>query len=108
MNPIPNQRQYPRRASFIIAEYTVKGKTFRDVIKNIGAGGLFIRTWRKVAAGQSITLQFPLLNFENTLQVSGIVSRIDPMGFAVTFNESIDGLICKEGQFPEIVHESDR
>ena len=108
MNFDPNQRQYPRRTAFIIAEYTVKEGTHRDVIKNIGAGGLFVRTWKKITVGQSIALQFPLFDFENTIQVSGIVSRIDPMGFAVAFDEPINGLICKEGHFPEIVHESNR
>ena len=29
-------------------------------------------------------------------------------GFAVTFNEPIHGLVCKEGHFPEIVNERDR
>jgi len=32
MNPIPNNRQYPRRTAFIIAEYTLKEGTYRDVI----------------------------------------------------------------------------
>ena len=108
MNPIPNQRQYPRRASYIIAEYLVKERTFRDVIKNIGAGGLFVRTSRRVAVGQPILLRFPLFQFANTIEVSGKVVRIDRNGFAVRFDEPIDGLICKEGHFPEIVHESDR
>ena len=108
MNPIPNQRQYTRRASYIIAEYTVKGRTHRDVIKYIGAGGLFVRTSRRVAFGQPIVVSFPLFQFDNTIQVSGKVIRIDRNGFAVRFDEPIDGLICKEGHFPEIVHESDR
>ena len=42
MKYVPNQRQYPRSASFIIAKYIVIEGEFRDVIKNIGAGGLFI------------------------------------------------------------------
>jgi hypothetical protein len=36
-----------------------------------------------------------------------IVCR-DLAGFAVTFNEPIHGLVCKEGHFPEIVNERDR
>jgi len=108
MNLKPNQRQYPRRASYIIAEYIVKERTFRDVIKNICAGGLFVRTSRRVAVGQPIVVSFPLFQFDNTIQVSGKVVRIDRNGFAVKFNNPIEGLICKEGHFPEIVHESDR
>jgi len=108
MNPIPNRRQYPRHVAYIIVEYTVKEGTYRDVIKNIGAGGLSVRTSRKINDGQSIMLKFPLFQFENTIQVSGKVARSNSDGFAVTFNEPIRGLICKEGQFPEIVHEVNR
>ena len=108
MNPIPNRRRYPRRTAYIIAEYTVLEGCFRDIIKNIGSGGLFIRTDRKIAVGQPILTKFPLFNFDKTLQASGRVVRGDPDGFAVTFNKPIEGLICKEGHFPEIVHEGDR
>ena len=108
MNPNPYQRQYPRRTAFIIAEYTTTKGTRQDVIKNIGAGGLFVRAWKKMEVGQAIILKFPLFNFEQTIQVAGTVSRIEPMGFTVTFDNPIEGLICKEGHFPEIVHEGDR
>ena len=108
MKPKPNRQQRSRRTSYIIAEYTVKEGTHRDVIKNIGAGGLFIRTSRKIAEGQSIVLEFPLLRFDNTIQVSGKVVRNDHDGFAVTFDEPIQGLTCKDGHLPEIVHEADR
>jgi Tfp pilus assembly protein PilZ len=108
MKYMPKRNTLPRRTSYIIAKYTVKEGTFRDVIKNIGAGGLFVRTSRKVAIGQTITLHFPLFSFEQNIRVSGTVSRMEPLGFAVTFDEKIEGLICKKGQFPEIVHEGDR
>jgi len=103
-----DKRQHPRSSSYIIAQYKVLEGTFRDVIKNISAGGLSVRTQRKVAIGQPISLEFPLFEFDNLVAVSGRVVRIDSCGFAVTFNEPIHGLICKEGQFPEIVHERDR
>ena len=108
MNPIPNNRQYPRRTAYIIAEYSVLEGSFRDIIKNIGAGGLFIRTDRKIAVGQPILTKFPLFNFDKTHQASGRVVRRDPDGFAVTFTKPVSGLICKEGYFPEIFHEDDR
>ena len=82
--------------------------TFRDFIRNIGAGGLFISTVRKVAVGQPVSIKFPLFNFDNLIQITGRAVRRDPEGVAVTFNEAIEGLICKEGHFPEIVHESNR
>ncbi|MBR9985995.1 MAG: PilZ domain-containing protein [Desulfosarcina sp.] len=108
MNPLPDNRQYSRRTAYIIAEYTVLEGIFRDKIKNIGAGGLFIRTDRKIAVGQPISIRFPLFNFDKTLHASGRVVRRDPDGFAVTFTDTISGLICKKGHFPEIFHEGEQ
>jgi len=103
-----NQRQHPRRASFIIVEYTVKEGTFRDIMKNIGANGMFINTQRSIAEGQPIALEFPLFDFDHTLKARGAVSRCSFNGFAVSFDQPIAGLVCKEGHLPEIVHEIDR
>ncbi len=103
-----NQRQYPRKAAFIIAEYTTNEGTFKDVIKNIGAEGLFVSTWRKFVYGEHIMLKFPLFSLESTIRVSGKVIRNHHDGFAVSFDKPISGLMCEEGHLPEIVQESDR
>ena len=108
MKIVAEKRQYPRRTAYIIGEYTVLEGTFRDFIRNIGAGGLFIATDRKVAVGQPVSIKFPLFNFDNPVQITGRAVRRDKDGLAVTFNEAIEGLICKEGHFPEIVQEGDR
>ena len=104
----PNRHEYPRRTSFIIAKYTVKEGSYRDVVKNIGASGLFVKTSRKIALGQSISLEFPLFDFENLIQVTGKVTRRDADGFAVEFDSPLQALARKNGKFPEIVHESER
>ncbi len=102
------QSRPARRAAYIIARYTVSEGTYRDVIKNIGAGGLFVRTSRKVSAGQAIVLDFPLFDFDATIQVSGQVTRRDKHGFAVVFDTPLDELIGDGGTVPRIVHEGDR
>ena len=107
-NRSPNQRNHKRRTSYIIVEYRVKEGTFRDIIKNIGANGMFVNTTRGIAEGQAIELQFPLFEFDHLVQVTGQVTRSMGTGFAVTFDQPIPGLICKDGKFPEIVHEIDR
>ncbi|MFO7713662.1 PilZ domain-containing protein [Desulfosarcina sp.] len=108
MSPKSKRPQRSRRTSYIIAQYTVKEGTHRDVIKNIGAGGLYIRTTRKISEGQSIQLEFPLFRFDNTVVVSGKVVRTDSDGFAVAFDEPLDALESKNGRLPEIVHEINR
>ncbi len=103
-----NQRRHPRRASYIIVEYTVREGKFRDIMKNVGADGLFVNTQRTIAGDQPILLEFPLFDFDHTIQVNGRVTRRSNNGFAVSFDQPIAGLICKEGHLPEIVHEIDR
>jgi hypothetical protein len=108
MKRTPNRHKHPRRTSYIIAEYTVREGKFRDVISNIGSGGLFIRTSRKVAVDQAIKLTFPLLDFDSTISVSGKVIRRDHKGFAVSFDNTIKELIGVDGSLTDIVHEGDR
>lgn len=108
MKHAKNQRQHSRRTSYIIVEYHVREGVFRDIMKNIGAKGIFIGTSRKIAEGQPIILKFPLFEFEHQIQVTGQVVRVGANGFSVEFDQPINGLICEEGQFPEIVHEIDR
>ena len=100
-----NQRQHPRRVSFIIVEYTVREGKFRDIMKNVGANGMFINTQRSIAGDQPILLEFPLFDFDHTIKVNGRVARRSNNGFAVSFDQPIAGLICKEGHLPEIVQE---
>ena len=108
MNAVPNRRQYPRHTALFSIKYTVKRGAFRDLIINIGAGGVFVRTRRTINQGQPINLQFPILAFKRMLSVMGIVVRSNSRGFAVMFDEPLEEKIYKEGQFPEIVHEVNR
>jgi Tfp pilus assembly protein PilZ len=108
MGPPQDRRQFPRQVSYIVAEYIVKEGTFRDIIKNISAGGLFVWTQRHVAVGQSIMLEFPLFEFEDVIQVSGTVVRSDAKGFEVNFNKPIAELQDNQGRPPKIVHEAER
>ena len=107
INPVLNRRQDPRQASYIIAEYKVIEGVFRDVVTNIGAGGLFIRTDRLITLGQSATIEFPLVEFDNIIQVTGKIVRKEINGFAVTFDKMIHGLVCRDGLLPEIVPDFD-
>jgi hypothetical protein len=104
----PGQRGFKRRTSFIIAEYKVKEGVFRDIIKNIGPGGIYIGTQRAIAGNQDIVLKFPLFSFQRQIEAKGRVVRSGPRGFAVTLNPPIDHLIGEAGAFAKIVHEIDR
>lgn len=101
-------RRDSRRTAYIIAEYTVKEGVFRDIIKNIGPNGIFIRTERTIDEGQEIILKFPLFTFDHQIEVKGRVTRSGPHGFAVALGEPLEGLIRPDGRISDIVHEIDR
>jgi hypothetical protein len=101
-------RAHTRSPAYIVAQYRVKEGVFRDIIKNIGANGIFIATRRQIASEQPVEILFPLFTFEHNIQITGKVARSGPHGFAITFDQPIAGLICQEAPFPEIVHEIDR
>lgn len=108
MNTVDNRRQYPRYMAVFSTKYTVKEGKFRDLIRNVGAGGVFVSTRRKIRQGRSINIQFPILALGKRLSVMGIVVRCDTNGFAVMFNEAIEAHLLKEGRFPGSVDEGNR
>ena len=107
-NPDRHARKYNRRTAFIIVEYEVKEGVFRDILKNIGPKGLFIGTRRVIEEDQDVILRFPLFSFEQRVEVKGRVTRRSPHGFAVALDAPLDGLLLKNGQLSDIVHEIDR
>lgn len=108
MNTVAHRRQYPRYTAVFSTKYIIKEGTFRDLIRNIGAGGVFISTTRKVSQGKLINIQFPIFAFEKRLSVMGTVVRCDTLGFAVRFNEAIEVNLFNGGRFPGSVKEGDR
>lgn len=105
MNVVPNRRRHPRHTALFSAKYTAKEGTYRDLIKDIAAGGAFVCTRRKITQGRTINLQVPIFAFGKRLSLMGAVVRCNAKGFAVMFDEPIDetlfnkgnrGLICAE------------
>jgi hypothetical protein len=105
---IRNDREHNRRTAYIIVEYRVKEGVFRDILKNLGASGLFVNTKRGIVSGQPIELTFPLFEFDHPVKVRGNVVRSGTNGFAVALEQPIEDLITNSGKLPEIVHEIDR
>ena len=108
MNTAAHRRQYPRYAAVFSTKYAVKEGMFRDLIRDIGAGGVFVSTRRKIIQGRSINIQFPIFAFGKWLSIMGTVVRCDDRGFAVMFNEAIEVKILKEGRFPGNANECNR
>ena len=97
MNMVPNRRRHPRHTALFSVKYTAKEGTYRDLIKNIGAGGVFVCTRRKIIQGRTINLQLPIFAFGKRLSLMGAVVRCNAKGFAVMFDEPIDEQVFNQG-----------
>jgi hypothetical protein len=97
MNRVANRRRYPRHSALFSAKYTAKEGTYRDLIKDIGAGGVFVCSRRKMIQGRTINLQVPIFAFGKRLSLMGTVLRCNATGFAIVFDEPIDEKIFNQG-----------
>ena len=96
MNTLSERRRFPRHIALFSAKYTVKSGTYRDLISNVSAGGIYIRTWRAIADGERIRLRFPIVAFDRRPDVMGTVVRSQEKGFAVKFDDPIEERIPKD------------
>ena len=108
MNVIQHRREYTRYAAVFSMKYTAKEGKFRDLTRDVGAGGVFISTKRKIEPGRRVNVQFPIFAFETKLSIMGVVVRCESKGFAIRFEEALDVGIFKDGRFPGNIRESKR
>ena len=108
MNVVPHRRQYTRYAAVFSTKYTAKEGKFRDLTRDVGAGGVFISTKRKIRKGRRINIQFPIFAFDKRLSLMGTVIRCEPEGFAVRFEEAMDVRLFRDGRFPGNMNEGEK
>lgn len=97
----PNRREYQRHTALFSAKYTIKSGTYRDLIGNVSAGGIFIYTRRDIINGQRITLRFPIIAFDKKPSVLGTVVRAQDKGFAVKFDNPVEECLPRDNQLSE-------
>ena len=90
MSTASERRRFPRRTALFAAKYTIESRTYRDSVKNVSAGGIYIGTWRTIKPGQRISLRFPVFAFDRSPSIMGTVVRAQDKGFAVMFDRPIE------------------
>lgn len=90
MKTTANRRLHPRHITLFSAKYTVKSGTYRDLVRNVSAGGIYIISRRRIKDGQRIRLRFPVLAFDKKPSVTGTVIRSQDRGFAVMFDNPVE------------------
>ena len=81
-----NKRKHPRKPFFTVVDYATQNGTYKDFIKNISAGGVFIETKTSFSPGQEISLTFSLPNLQKHVKITGEIARKTQQGIGVKFN----------------------
>jgi len=82
------KRSYIRKPFFMPVDYSTRDRVYRDFIKDISTGGVFIETLRPLPVGQEISMAFSFPNLRQNFKISGDFVRMDPKGIGVAFIKS--------------------
>ena len=82
-------REHHRRHTSIYAVFSGQDCYFRDYIKDISAGGLFIETETALFINQELVITFFLPDSRKPIKIRGKVVRTDPKGFGIKFDERL-------------------
>ena len=80
-------RKHHRKQTSIYAVFSGQDCYFRDYIKDISAGGIFIETETALFINQELVITFFLPNSSKPIKIRGKVVRSDPKGFGIQFDE---------------------
>jgi len=87
------KRKYPRRSTLIDITYSSdQRRIFEDFVRNISAGGLYIKTNLVSELGQKITMNFSHPDSGDPIKVLGKIVRVDSGGIGVKFNKLLTNL----------------
>ncbi|MFY9943364.1 MAG: PilZ domain-containing protein [Desulfobacterales bacterium] len=83
------KRELPRRSSALMVTYTDACRRYQDLARDISAGGMFIETRERFAAGDQIRIVFRLPDVSAPISLSGKIVRTSPIGIGVQFEWKI-------------------
>jgi hypothetical protein len=85
----PSYREYPRKDTSIYGFFEINNLSFREHIKNLSAGGLFIETELPISssASEELFMQFFHPEFNNLVKTQGKIVRVDSKGIGIKFDK---------------------
>ena len=78
-------RKHQRKPWVIPIGYATDDQAFKDVIKDISKGGVFIETKKSFTVGQTITMNFRLSKSHKLIQATGEIVRSNSQGIGIKF-----------------------
>jgi Tfp pilus assembly protein PilZ len=81
-------RSYERKDISIPIDFTSLDRLYKEMTKDISAGGLFIETqkYNKLTKNQKVLMVFTIGEGKKTFKLTGKVIRVDSKGIAVQFH----------------------
>ena len=78
-------RQHDRKTFFMIVDYIVEGRYFRDFIQDMSDTGVFIKTSQDVPLGRKILMTFMSPDNQQPFKINGEAVRVTSEGIGVKF-----------------------
>ena len=85
------KRRYPRKEILLPVDYASYDKCFRDFIRDISEGGVFIETKQPLVPGQKIAMTFMTTDNQHHFKINGKIVRDTRDGIGVKFDKIISG-----------------
>ena len=79
------KRKHERKPFLTTVDYSTDSGSYRDFIKDISVGGVFIETGTSFLVGKVISMTFLLPEHEKKIKIQGEIIRIDEKGIGVKF-----------------------
>ena len=78
-------RQHDRKTFFMIVDYIVEDRYYRDFIQDMSPTGVFIKTSKTFSLGRKILMTFMSPDNQKPFKINGEVVRVTPDGIGVKF-----------------------
>jgi len=78
-------RKDDRKDFFMTVDYVVSGRYYRDFIRDMSDGGVFIKTRQKFESGQEILMTFMSPDLQKPFKIPGEIMRTLDNGIGVRF-----------------------
>jgi Tfp pilus assembly protein PilZ len=78
-------RQHDRKTFFMIVDYIVEGRYFRDFIQDMSNTGVFIKTSQNVPLGRQFLMTFMSPDNQQPFKINGEAVRVTSEGVGVKF-----------------------
>jgi|GEM_PF-1849469 hypothetical protein len=86
-NEPKEKRKHPRKPCSIVVDYASRDRAFRDYIRDISSGGVFIETSKEFSIGDEIMMTFSISSKQKPFKFTGQVVRITNQGIGVKFKK---------------------